>query len=103
MSRIVYDDDAHQEVVDGMDYYDGQQPGLGFDFYQELQGVVARVVQSPRIFPEFRRSGRRKARLKRFPYTVYFTELPDGIWIAAVRGDGQNDSWLTRQPPTDPA
>jgi hypothetical protein len=103
MSVIVYDDDAADEVREGMDFYDGRQPGLGLEFYREVAAVVARAARSPATFTRHRPSGRRKARPNRFPYTVYFEEIPNGIWIAAVRRDGQNDSWINRQPPTDPA
>ena len=99
MSRIEYDPDDLDELRRGMAYYEGKRPGLGHDFLDEVEAVVAAIVRSPNRYPQFRRSGRKKARLNRFPYTVYFVPLPDGVWIAAVRGDGQNDSWLTRRPP----
>lgn len=101
--KVEYSPDALDELRRNMAYYEGKQPGLGNDFLDEVEAVVAGIARSPNRYPEFRCSGRRKARLKRFPYTVYFVPLPNSVWIAGVRGDGQNDSWQTRQPPTDPA
>jgi toxin ParE1/3/4 len=99
----VYHDDARDEVREGMDFYDGRRQGLGFEFYQEVSAAVAKITHTPRVLPFFRQTIFRKVRTDRFPYTLYFAEHPGGIWIAAVRRDGRNDSWLTRQPPTDPA
>ncbi len=100
---IDYAPAALDELRRNMAYYEGKQPGLGNDLLDEVEAVVAGIARSPNSYPEFRRSGRRKARLNRFPHTVYFAPLPNGnIWVAAIRGDGQNDSWLTRQP-ADPA
>jgi len=103
MTRIEYDPDALTELRQAMTYYEGRQPGLGLDFLGEVEVVVAHAARSPATFTRHRPSGRRKARPNRFPYTVYFDEIPNGIWIAAVRRDGQNDTWINRQPPTDPA
>ena len=61
--------------------------------------AVAKIAGTPRAFPFFRQTTFRKVRTDRFPYTVYFAEYTAGIWIAAVRRDGRNDSWLTREPP----
>ncbi len=98
--NIEFDPEALDELRQNMGYYEGKQSGLGNDFLDEVEAVVAGIAHSPKKYSEFRRSGRRKARLNRFPHTVYFLPLPNGgIWIAAVRGDGQNDSWLTREPP----
>ena len=103
MSRIEYAPDALAELRGAIAFYEGRQPGLGLDFLGEVEVVVAHAERSPTRFTRHRASGRRKARPNRFPYTVYFDEIPNGIWIAAVRRDGQNDSWIDRQPPTDPA
>lgn len=95
----VYHDGARDEVREAMDFYDGRREGLGFEFYQEVRAAVAKIAQAPRAFPLFRRTIFRKVRTDRFPYTLYFAEHTGGLWIAAVRRDGQNDSWLTREPP----
>lgn len=103
MNCIEYDPEAVDELRQSMSFYENRRTGLGLEFLDEIEAVVTRAVGSPATFTHHRRSGRRKVRPNRFPYTVYFAEIPNGIWIAAVRRDGQNDSWINRQPPTDPA
>lgn len=103
MTRIEYDPEALAELRQAMAFYEGLQSGLGLAYLGAVEVVVARAARSPATFTRHQLSGYRKARPNRFPYTVYFDDIPNGIWIAAVRRDGQDDSWISRQPPTSPA
>jgi toxin ParE1/3/4 len=58
--------------------------GLGGDFRREFEAVVDRIQDSPQTFKTIDDRGTRKARLHRFPYTIYYVELDDSLWIAAV-------------------
>ena len=82
-------DAAEAEYREAAHWYDARQPGLGFEFvdeieraFQEIQGDPTRhplLETLPAIQPGFRRYV-----LQRFPYYVVFTILPDELLIVAV-------------------
>ncbi|HEU5117317.1 MAG TPA: hypothetical protein VFT74_11690, partial [Isosphaeraceae bacterium] len=57
-----------------------------------------RIRATPQLFAVFDDRGSRKMRFSRFPYTVYFAELDDVIWIAAVAHQKRRPSyWIDRR------
>ena len=68
------------------DWYEEQQPGLGHEFRDMADAVIARIADNPLAYPE-RYRGARRALLRRFPYVVWYRALEDlVIVLACVHG-----------------
>ena len=63
--------DAHADVLQAVDYYNGQRPSLGFDFLDEVERTTSAIREAPLLStlvdPPIRR-----ALLHRFPYGIFF-------------------------------
>lgn len=99
MRAVTFDSEADAEFRAAASYYEGQRAGLGDDFADEVEQAVQRIAQAPQAFPFHGSSGLRKCILRRFPYTIFFQELQDRIWIAAVAHQRRRPGyWSHRQP-----
>jgi len=75
--------EADAEVADAYEFYERQRLGLGVRFVEELESTVREVSEAPRSFSPVERDVRR-ARVRKFPYFVYFEELEGSIAILSV-------------------
>ena len=81
---ISYRRQARQELWDAVAYYEQQRPGLGAEFDDGVAALLRRAVENPGRFQRVD-SLVRKARLKRFHYFIYFTEITQGsIQVVAI-------------------
>jgi plasmid stabilization system protein ParE len=64
-------------------WYERQRPGLGTDFLDSVEQVLAEVTANPTRFASAERDIR-EAALSRFPYAIYYRVLPDRIRVLAV-------------------
>lgn len=99
MKPVVFDSEARAELRQSATYYESQRPGLGDDLMEEVERGLRRIEQLPRSLPSHGTTGLRKCILKRFPFTIFFLELDDRIWIAAVAHQRRRPNyWAHRQP-----
>jgi plasmid stabilization system protein ParE len=79
---------AELEAAAAACWYDDQRPGLGDEFFIELQNVFERIIAMPRSqSPLEQYSGPhevRRCRLDRFPYVVIFRYRSDEVLVVAV-------------------
>jgi plasmid stabilization system protein ParE len=75
---------AEAELFAARDFYEGEREGLGQDFVDEMEAVMARIVANPLQLTQLRRSKSRRALGRRFPYKIVFTLLGDRIRILAA-------------------
>lgn len=68
--KLTFHSAVQREVDDACAWYDERKDHLGDEFFQEVERVLDLVAANPQAFPLASR-GRRKAHLKRFPYTVF--------------------------------
>ena len=73
---------AQAELIEAQDWYERQAPGLGRQFREEIDVQVARIAAHPLRFPEMA-SGVHRARLRRFPYGLFFRVLDDALYVVA--------------------
>ena len=98
MKPIVFHPDAAQEARDITDYYERIRPGLGDDFRADLEAVLGRIQQNPALYP-IESGAIRVCPLHRFPYSVYYEEFADRIWVAAVGHQSRRPGfWARRRP-----
>ena len=69
---------AQVEFEQAIEYYEGCQDGLGYDFAIEIHDTIQNIVNFPGTWPELQ-SGIRRCLARRFPYGVlYFMEQGTG-------------------------
>lgn len=83
MKPVAFHPDAAREAGDAATRYERLRAGLGEDFRAELDAALLRLRQNPQLYAAESRSIR-VCPLHRFPYSIFYEELPEGIWIAAV-------------------
>ncbi len=80
--------DFHREAENELDaavaYYEAACQGLGLEFQAEVEKAVESLRRDPVRWPIHGKFGLRKYRLKQFPYNLFFLELDDRLWIAAI-------------------
>jgi toxin ParE1/3/4 len=73
---------ARLEFIEAFDWYESRAPGLGAAFRTEAQRQVARIAERPTQFPIMLADVRR-ARLRRFPYSLFFRVAGDEVFVLA--------------------
>ena len=75
--------EAAADIRNAYDWYQSQQPGLGLEFFIEVEIVFDRLRQFPEVHPIVYRDTR-QALLRRFPYVVYYLFEQGRVEILAV-------------------
>jgi toxin ParE1/3/4 len=93
---VVLRPDAQADVQAARDWYEQQRPGLGRDFTDAVDEVLTRIAAFPKLYPVVLRDVRR-AKLRRFPYLVYYRVLTDRAEVLAVlHGSRDPQVWQRR-------
>ena len=88
--------EAEADIQSAYDWYESQQTGLGEDFLQSLDNVVAGIQRLPEKHPVVYRELRR-ALLRRYPYAVFYLVRPDQIVVVSVMHQRQDPArWQAR-------
>jgi toxin ParE1/3/4 len=96
---VVFHRQAEAELRAAIKYYDGERDGLGLEFQEEVEAAVTRIKQTPLAFSPYGNEGLRKYVIRRFPFTIYYQDLEDCIWIAAVANQRRRPGyWAHRTP-----
>ena len=74
--------EAEIELWEAVEHYEGNQPGLGLDFLNEVESSLQAIEHAP---DRWRRhdDGTRRYLTQRFPYLVVYLSEGDQIWIVA--------------------
>ncbi|MBE7499823.1 MAG: type II toxin-antitoxin system RelE/ParE family toxin [Verrucomicrobiales bacterium] len=89
---------ARAELDAAISFYESRAAGLGLDLQAKVEDGVRAIQRSPESWPPHKQTGFRKYFVERFPYTLYYLEMPDCIWIAAVaHGSRRPGYWMGRQ------
>jgi toxin ParE1/3/4 len=92
---VVFRPQAEDEALELREWYEARRVGLGREFGQELDSLIARVVSNPAAFPRVHHETRR-AVLRRFPYAIYFRMSTDAIVVLAIHGRQHPSRWKRR-------
>ena len=71
------------DVEAAFEWYESEEPGLGYKFLDELRATYYRIQDGPLKY-QLLRSGVRRALTRRFPYAVYFSIEAEVILVLAV-------------------
>lgn len=81
--RLVIEPQAQADIDNAVSWYDGQDFAVGSAFLSGLKSLLKRIAEKPGRYP-FHRHGLRRAKLHRFPYTVFYSQRGDVIFVHAV-------------------
>lgn len=99
MKPVIFHGEAEAEFRAAISYYDEQRAGLGAEFREEIEHAVGQIVGMPGLFSPYGEEGVRKYVVRRFPYSVFYLELEDMIWIVAVAHQRRHPRyWVHRHP-----
>jgi toxin ParE1/3/4 len=91
--------DAEEELEAAIAYYEERREGLGMEFSAAVQDAVARIQQNPQLYGVYKNTDYRLCVLRRFPYLIFYRELDDRVWIAAVAHNKRRPDYWTRRSP----
>lgn len=74
---------ARDELEQAIDFYNQRRRGLGYEFAQEVESAISRILAFPRAWPVVSPRARR-CRTRRFPYGVIYQIREDEILVVAV-------------------
>ena len=87
---------AKAELMDAVDYYEGELNGLGQRFWDELDRHFAWIAENPEL-PQLGEGGYRRVNLRVFPYYIAYGVRDPVIWILSVSHGHQLPSyWIDR-------
>lgn len=81
--RIENNPIVDSDLEAAFEWYEGEEPGLGYEFLDEVRDTYYRIQDGPLKY-ELLRSGIRRALTRRFPYAVYFSIEGEVIVVLAV-------------------
>lgn len=89
--------EAETEIEEAYERYEEKRPGLGEEFLASLRTSLSEIEESPRRFPLVRGEMRR-AVLRRFPYSLYFSVTSTkAIVFACYHGRRDPRGWQERK------
>jgi len=80
--RFTVRPEAEADLLASTEWYDSKALGLGTEFVRAVDVCYSLIKRMPEMFQQVH-SGARRARLRRFPYSVYYVYDERGITILA--------------------
>ena len=74
---------AEEEMIEASLFYEARSEGLGFEFLDGVQRLIDLLREHPKLGQSVA-GGFRRAVLRRFPFSVIYSEEPTEIVIIAV-------------------
>jgi toxin ParE1/3/4 len=95
--KVVFNEEAQEEMEEASLWYEAKKAGLGEDFLAMVEKALAEISRSPKAFGFFQKTEFRKRQTKKFPYLVIYKEREDHVWVVAVaHGKRKPGYWLRR-------
>ena len=73
--------------------YEGEQPGLGFEFLNCIEAATSAMARSPEASPKFYLQFRRR-QLRRFPYSLYYRAFDSFVVLSVIFHASRNPNDL---------
>jgi toxin ParE1/3/4 len=80
--RLVVRPETEADIAEAYDWYASRGAGLGADFLEAVGAALDDIQQSPQRFPRMHENVQR-ARLRRFPYGIFFLQDAQRIVVMA--------------------
>ena len=97
MKQVIFHDEATSELLDAVDYYEKQKPGLGIEFQSYVGKAVDSIVENPTIWSYYQETELQKYTIEKFPYLIFYVNDSELIWIMAIaHGKRRPNYWKNR-------
>ena len=94
--KITFLDEADSEFSAAVAYYDGQEPGLGQRFEDEIDRALLWLAEHPHVCP-LRRGIYCRMNLHIFPYYIPYVIRESTLWVVAVAQSRRRpEYWIKR-------
>ena len=87
--KLRYTTRALAELLAAHQWYEEQEPGLGREFLRVFRRLIDAVAEHPAMYPRHRDTIRR-AFMRKFPYSVFYSVEDDIILVIAVFATSRN-------------
>jgi len=85
MTPVRFRPEVAVDLEEAFQWYEQRQEGLGSSFAQNVDACVTRIRHQPEIYSKVdRRTGVRRGRVERFPYSVMYLVEPEMVVVLAV-------------------
>jgi toxin ParE1/3/4 len=81
---------AKADLTDATDYYARHAPDVIPIFLDSVRYCFERIIADPHSYPIASGTRVRKAQVRRFPFTVFYTPRSDHVWIYSVFHTSRN-------------
>jgi toxin ParE1/3/4 len=81
--RLEFHPEAERELIEAAIYYEQKIPGLGVRFEAEIRNATNLLLEHPKVGPLVD-ANLRKLVLNRFPFSLYYSFIPDILRIEAI-------------------
>lgn len=81
--KVVFRKLAQKEMLQAIDWYEQQKPGLGLEFTGRIEESLNLISNHPEMFAQVLGPIRKKS-LKPFPYAIYYRIRGESIVILAI-------------------
>ncbi len=82
--KVFFLADAENEHLRQVTYYQSKQAGLGARYLAEIDQAIVRICAAPDRNPIALAPNLRRLVLAIFPFTIYYRDSGDAIYIAAI-------------------
>lgn len=98
MKLSIFHDEAQAEFDAAIAYYDAQETGLGLRFHRDVERAVEVIERHPQIGSRYKSTRFRRYVLVDFPHIIFYLELEDVVWVAAIAHSKRRpDYWKRRK------
>lgn len=80
---------VHRQLADVLAWYDERDAGLADQFLEDLERTLTLLRDHPQMYPTSHNRTRR-ARLRRFPYLIFYRQAGARIRVLSVIHDKRN-------------
>jgi plasmid stabilization system protein ParE len=95
--RVELHNDARAELESAAHYYDGEVPGLGSRFVDQMSSGVERILSSPMIGSPERKDLRKLVSAGPFHYSIIYAVRGELIFVVAFASHyKRHDYWRAR-------
>jgi len=89
--------EAEAEYLDAIAFYESRGYRLGATLIAEFEHAIRLIFERPLAWRQVHESGIRKLGLARYPYTVFYLPMPDGVQVTAFAHNRQRPLyWFAR-------
>lgn len=81
--KVLFRPEAEDELIECIDWYESQSPGLGAEMLRCVDACVERITRQPESYPVVHRETR-MALVRRFPYLILYRISGEILSIIAV-------------------